>query len=69
MKEKIEKFGELHKEINKYAKEKFKEFFKGKLKEDETVSFEQWVITPDNKIKILYKMNNERIPDFFIVES
>jgi len=69
MKEKIEKFGELHKEINKYAKEQFKEFFKGKLKEDEKVSFEQWVITPDNKIKILYKMNNERIPDFFIVES
>ena len=32
MKEKIEKFGELHKEINKYAKEQFKEFFKGKIK-------------------------------------
>jgi len=69
MKEKIEKFGELHNEINNYAKEQFKEFFKGKLKKDEKVSFEQWVITPDNKIKILYKMNNERIPDFFIVES
>lgn len=69
MKEKIEKFGELHKEINKYAKQQFKEFFRGKLKEGEKVSFEQWVITLDNKIKIIYKMNNERIPDFFIVES
>ena len=68
MKEKIEKFGELHKEINKYAKEQFKEFFKGKLKENDKVLFEEWVITPDNKIKILYRINNERIPDFFIVE-
>jgi hypothetical protein len=68
MREKIEKFGELNEEINKYAKQQFKEFFKGKLKEGEKVLFEQWVITRDNKIKILYRMNNERIPDFFIVE-
>jgi translation initiation factor IF-1 len=69
MKEKIEKFGELHNEINKYAKQQFKEFFKGKLKEGDKVLFEQWIITPDNKIKILYKINDERIPNFFIVES
>lgn len=69
MKEKIEQHRQLTNEITIFAKEKFKEFFKGKLKEDEKVSFEQWLITPDNKIKILYKMNNERIPDFFIVES
>jgi fructose-1,6-bisphosphatase len=68
MKEKIEQFGKLNKEISKYSKEKFKEFFKGKLKEGERVLFERWVITPDNKIKILYTMNDERIPDFFIVE-
>lgn len=68
MKEKIEKFGELHKEINKYAKQQFKEFFKGKLKEDEEVLFEQWLITRDNKIKIFYRMN-DKPTDFFIVES
>ena len=67
MKEKIEQHRELTNEITKFAKGKFKEFFNGKLKENEKVMFEQWVITPNNELKILYRMNNERILDFFIV--
>lgn len=65
MKEKIEQHRQLTNEITKFAKEKFKEFFKGK--EHGKISFEQWVITPNNELKILYKLENERIPDFFIV--
>jgi hypothetical protein len=65
MKEKIEQHRQLTNEITKFAKEEFKKFFKGK--EHGKVSFEQWVITPNNELKIFYKFENERIPDFFIV--
>ena len=73
MKEKIEQHRELTNEISKFAKEEFKKFFKGKEHGDVVsfcnvnVSYEQWVITPNNELKIFYKFENERIPDFFIV--
>lgn len=65
MKEKIEQHRQLTNEITKFAKEKFKDFFKDK--EYDSVSFEQWEITSNNDLKIFYRLGNKSIPDFFIV--